>query len=90
MSAFVSFLKTQLCIEYLDFDDTYLGNNGVRLLSDALEHVRVDYLSLKGCGMQNSGLVNILAAKNAIHITYILRWETISSVDQALRLCHNS
>ena len=65
LEALHPFLRVKSQLAYLNLNSTKLGAEGTMLLSAALNHVTVEWLHVRGCGIDGEGVERILAAEKS-------------------------
>lgn len=78
MAALLPFLKSKPTLKYLNLSSTGLSVDGARLLSESLQHIRIEKLDLAHNDIGNDGVNHILSAENSKYLVELhLLWNGI-------------
>lgn len=71
VAALLPFLKSLSTLHFLQLRGTHIDTEGARLLSEALEHVRIDWLIIRENFIRDEGVECLLSARNSINLVLL-------------------
>lgn len=74
VAALIPFLRSTSMLKYLNLNRTSLDSEGARLLSEALNHVRLEHLHLDENDIEDEGLEYLLSAGNSANLLRLSLW----------------